>query len=254
MSKYKCKNFGSCSLADSGMEFEVALGGDDRCAECGVALATLQGSAPADESGRAGRLVPIAAAVVAVLVAAGGGYAWWRSQQVVVLIPESAQAPSGPVAAPPVLAPAAASAALAVAEIKASEARPSEVNVGETSARVTCDDATRAKSPDMAKVCRRAAAVTLLNSGVQAAIAGNLEQAEKDYVAAKDKDADIPELYFNLAILKARQGKGSEAVDNLTLAASKGFRRFDLLATEPAFVKLRTDPALKAKLDVFPTK
>ena len=259
MAKYKCKNFGSCSVADSGKELEVALGGDDRCPECGMTVALMRGHEPETRSVGISKLLPIGA-VVAALVLAGGGYMWWRGNQVVVLKPDrttpatvaskptTTTQPSTPVAEP------SAAAATRDGAAKAHEGKNSEANVGEVAARRTCDEATHAKSPDAAKVCRRAAAVTLLNAGAQAAVAGNLDQAEKDYLAAKDKDPDIPELYFNVALLKARQGKGSEAVDNLTLAASKGFRRFDLIATEPAFAKLKSDPVLKAKLDVLSTK
>ena len=259
MATFKCKNFGSCSLADGGKEFEVALGGDDRCPECGVTLAPAAGSEPKGNPGGRGRLMPVGAAVVAVVILAGGVYAWRRSNQVVVLTPEpssSATAASGPASATSAAPMAAASvgSSSAADEAKAAEPKPPEMNVGETAARLTCDEATRAKQPDAAAVCRRAAAITLLNSGAQEAVAGKLDQAEKDYLAAQDKDPDIPELYFNLAALKARQGKRVEALDDLTLAASKGFQRFDLIATEPAFAPLRADPALKARLEALSKK
>ena len=251
MTKYTCKNFGSCSIADSGKDFEAGLGGDDRCPECGMTLAQSQADwrAPGHSGGRRRKPVLIGAAVV-MLVLVGGGYAWWQGNQVVVLKPDASAASVA--VAPPT--PPMAVTSVPATEHKVAELKHSEVNVGETSARQTCDEATKAKSLDAAKICRRAAAVTLLNSGAQAAVAGNLEQAEKDYLAAKDKDPDIPELYFNLAVLKARQGKNSESVDNLTLAASKGFRQFELIATEPAFVKMKADPGLKAKLDALQAK
>lgn len=251
VAKCKCKNFGSCSLADSGKEFEVAPGGDDKCPECGMTLAPLQSGEAAVNRGGLGKMVPIGGAALAVLLLAVGGYSWWRSKQVVVLTPGPALvAPSpAPASAPPAVATA--TPAPAGQDAAASQA---EVIVGEASARLTCDDATRAKRPDAAKICSRAAAVTLLNSGAQAAVAGRLDQAERDYAAAKDKDADIPELYFNLAVLKARQGKGAEVIDNLTLAMSKGFKQPELIASEPAFAKLKADPALKAKLDMLLSK
>lgn len=121
----------------------------------------------------------------------------------------------------------------------------------ETAARTSCEEATKAKRPDADKVCRRASAVTLMNSGVLAAIDGKLDAAEKDYLAAKEKDPDFPELYFNLAVLKARQEKGSEALDNLTLASAKGFKQFSAIKAEPALQKLKADQALKARLEAF---
>lgn len=261
MVKYKCKNFDSCSVADSGKEFELSPGADDKCPECTMTLAAAQ---PADRPASRGapvNVVAIAGLVVGLLVLGGGGYSWWRSKQVVVLTPDSAPAPQMPTSAASL--PAAAALPMAVAPDAAPSAAPvstatqpaastaAELIGGETVARMTCDEATKAKRPDAESICRRAAAVTLLNSGAQAAVAGKLDQAERDYAAARDKDADIPELYFNLAVLKARQDKPTEAIDNLSLAASKGLKRLDLIQSEPAFSKLRADPALKAKLDAI---
>lgn len=80
---------------------------------------------------------------------------------------------------------------------------------------------------------------------------GRLDDAEKDYNAARDKDPDIPELYINIAALKARRGRPTEAMDNLTLAGAKGFKRWDLIAKDPAFDVLRADPALSSKLNML---
>ncbi len=261
MAKYKCKNFGSCSFADSGKEFELSPGADDKCPECAMTLATAQQADAPASRGAPVNFVAIAGVVVGLLMLGGGGYSWWRSKQVVALTAESAPAPQTPAAtasppaaaAPPVaVAPdLAPSAAPVSAAMQPAPSAAAELVGGETAARMTCDEATKAKRPDAESICRRAAAVTLLNSGAQAAVAGRLDQAERDYVAARDKDADIPELYFNLAVLKARQDKPSEAIDNLSLAAAKGLKRLELIQSEPAFSKLRADPALKAKLDAI---
>lgn len=245
MAKFKCKNFGSCSLADAGKEFEIAPGGDDKCTECAMTLAPLQGGV---DPRPPGKLKFIIAGVVIVAVAlAVDGYLWRGNNKVVELTPESAPPSTASTANVSVTPPVSEQPAQVPTMV--APASHSEVNVGETSARMTCDDATKANRPDAEKICRRAAAVTLLNSGAQAAVAGKLDQAEKDYAAAKEKDADIPELYFNLAILKARQGKSAEVIDNLTLAVGKGFKQTGLIASEPLFTKLSADRDFKVKLD-----
>lgn len=245
MAKFKCKNFGSCSLADAGKEFEIAPGGDDKCPECAMTLAPLQGGVDPEPLEKLKFI--IAGVVVVVVALAVGGYLWRGGDQVVELTPESASpsaASTSTVSSAPPVSEQSAQVPTMVAP-----APQTEVNVGETSARMTCDDATKTNRPDAEKICRRAAAVTLLNSGAQAAVAGKLDQAEKDYAAAKDKDADIPELYFNLAILKARQGKSTEVIDNLTLAVGKGFKQMELMASEPLFIKLSADRDFKVKFD-----
>ena len=255
MAMYKCKNFGSCSRADSGEEFSLAAGTDDKCPECGSTLVRV-GDENADVGTRGGggsnRSRVIAAAAVAVLlVLAGVGYMKWGGKQVVELKPESSpaatQLPAPAVAASTPSAPAAASESAVVV-------KPAAMVSQEVTARTTCDEATKAKQPDADKVCRRATAVTLMNSGVLSAIGGKLDEAEKDYLAAKDKDPDFPELYFNIAVLKARQNKGSEAIDNLTLASAKGFTQFFAIKGEPALQKLKLDPALKSKIEEFEAK
>jgi len=251
LAKFKCKNFGSCSLADAGKEFEIAPGGDDKCSECAMTLVPLQDGSTIKNGNGGGNLKFVIAGLVVVVILAAGGYMWWSKKQVVEFkSDESTSAPTAVAPVAPEPKPAVSSeAAPAAPPVAVVPAAQTEVNVGETSARMTCDDATRANRPDAEKICRRAAAVTLLNSGAQAAVAGKLEQAEKDYAAAKDKDADIPELYFNLALLKARQGKGSEVIDNLTLAVNKGFTQMDLIGSEQLFVKLTTDPDFRAKFN-----
>lgn len=254
MAMYKCKNFGSCSRADSGEGFSLAAGIDDKCPECGSTLDRADKESDDSGSGNGGsgrRSVVIAAvAGVVVLVIAGAGYLKWRAGQVVVLKPDTSTTTAAPAPAPanvpPLMTPPAAEAQAA--------AKPAPRVVNERAARKICDEATKAKQTDAEKVCRHAAAVTLMNSGVLSAVDGKLDLAERDYLAARDKDPDLPELYFNLAVLKARQNKGAEALDNLTLASAKGFTQFSAIKGEPALQKLKLDPALKSKIEAFEAK
>lgn len=257
MATYKCKNFGSCSRADAAEEFSMATGGDDKCPECGFTLVR-GGEEAGDPIGGCGenRRKPFVIASVVtltVLVIGGIGYSRWAANQIVVLKPDApnAAAPSATASAPIASGPAASSVSPGTAEIPE---MPAPMVANEMAARRTCEEATKAKQPDADKVCRRATAVTLMNSGVLSAIRGNFDQAEKDYLAAKDKDPEFPELYFNLALLKARQNKGSESIDNLNLASAKGFAQFSAIKNEPALQKLKSDPALKAKIEAFEAK
>ena len=255
MAMYKCKNFGSCSRADTGEEFSLAAGADDKCPECGSSLDHVGNDTAESGNGGGTRRKPVLIASVAgaiALVLAGVGYMTWSKNQVVILRPDPnaapvASAPAKPAPTPPKPAPP-------VAVEKPPVEKPEPMVAKEMAARKTCDEATLAKQADADKVCRRATAITLTNSGVLAAIGGKLEQAEKDYLAAREKDPDFPELYFNLAVLKARQNKGSEAVDNLTLATTKGFTQFSAIKSEPALQQLKSDPALKLKIEAFESK
>lgn len=254
MATFKCKNFGSCSRADAGEDVSLPGGADDKCPECGSSLVRVGEEDASDGGGRPkGRqtlIALVAGALILIVIGLGVGYANWRRTQAVVLRPEAAPPTTPPsvvassVPAPP---PPTASETVAIA-------KPPPMVSSEVVARRTCDEATKAKQPDADKVCRRATAVTLMNSGVLSAVDGKLGEAERDYLAAKDKDPDFPELYFNLAVLKARQNKGSEVIDNLTLASVKGFTQFSAIKTEPAIQKLKSDPVMKAKIEAFENK
>ncbi len=256
MAMYKCKNFGSCQSADSGEEFSLAAGADDQCpGGCGAILVRV-----GEEEGKSGggelgsKRKPILLASVAglvFLVIVGIGYKKWASGQVVVLKPDASV--EAPTSTPSPSAATATPSAPAVAAVEPA-IKPAPVVANEVAARNTCDEATKANQPDAAKVCRRATAITLMNSGVLSAVGGNLDAAEKDYLAAKDKDPDLAEIYFNLAVLKARQNKGSEAIENLALASAKGFKQFSAIKSEPALQKLKSDAAMKAKIEAFEAK
>lgn len=255
MALYKCKNFGSCSRADIGEELSLAAGADDKCPECGstlVPVGDVSGDSPKGEGFF--KRKPVVVSVIAgaiFLVLAGVGYSKWSGDHVVTLTPDTL--PTAISSAPPTPVASTSTTPVSAPEEKNSQ-QSGPILSNEISARKTCDEATKAKQPDADKVCRRAAAITLMNSGVLSAVDGKLDQAERDYLAAREKDPEFPELYFNIAVLKARQNKGTEAIDNLILASSKGFTQFAAIKGEPALQKLKSDPLLKQKIEELEKK
>lgn len=228
MATYQCKNFGACSKADAAEMFTLAAGADDKCPECGLTLTSV-------ETVRAiSSLIPLVGVRLAAAAAAAavimGGLAWQYHYKKYPFNGAPDASTGSPLVFPspaePVLAP-------------------------EAAAVKRCDEATRTKHPDADLACQRAAAFALMNTGVRAAIAGQYTQAEKDYRAAKDKDPDFPELYYNLAVLKARQNRGREAIGYLVLAGDKGFAQFSVVKTEQALQALKSDPVLKVQLEAF---
>lgn len=93
-----------------------------------------------------------------------------------------------------------------------------------------------------------------MNSGMLSAYIGNLEQAEREYSAAINMNSKIPDLYFNFAVLKARQNKGEESLDNLTLAGINGFDDFSYVKNDPAFQILKSNPLFKSRIEAFERK
>ena len=97
MAMYKCKNFGSCSRADSGEEFSLATGTDDKCPECGSTLVRSEGGDVSSDAGQgAKRKSPVLIATVGgavLLILLGVGYMKWNNSQVVVLKPDTSLPP-----------------------------------------------------------------------------------------------------------------------------------------------------------------
>jgi tetratricopeptide (TPR) repeat protein len=75
---------------------------------------------------------------------------------------------------------------------------------------------------------------------------------DKDYSRARlvlsvaaEIDPEDPIAYYNLASAHARSGEMARALKDLQRSVDKGFRRFDLLDTDPDFDSLRTEPAFR---------
>jgi len=245
MAIYECKNFGFCSRADEHEEFSLAAGTDHKCPGCTSTLVrTGEGVIDEPTDNRTKILIASISGVVLLGLAVIAFINWKNNRPPSDIVAETIPAKSDLRVASAPISP------VRLPESKKSE-QPGPVTASETYARKTCDDATKAKQADALKICNHAAAITLMNSGVLSALEGRLDSAEKDYLAAKDKDPDFPELYFNIALLKARQNKGSEAIDNLNLAKIKGFRQFSAIKSEPVLQKLKSDPAFKSKVEAF---
>jgi predicted esterase len=85
--------------------------------------------------------------------------------------------------------------------------------------------------------------------------------ARKDYrrarlalAVATTLDPDEPLKYYNLACADARGGQAGRAVDDLQQAVDKGFRRFELIDTDPDFDAIRGDPKFQKWLDSARTR
>ena len=62
---------------------------------------------------------------------------------------------------------------------------------------------------------------------------------------AAEIDPDEPLVYYNLACASARSGQVSRTLKELDRAVAKGFRRFEMIDSEPDFAPVRADPAVQ---------
>jgi len=74
---------------------------------------------------------------------------------------------------------------------------------------------------------------------------GDFAHARLALEIAATIDPDDPRVYYNLASADARSGQGRRARKELDRAIEKGFRRFEILDTDPDFAALREDPEFR---------
>jgi hypothetical protein len=233
---YQCNNFGAdCPKAESREIFEFPAGTEDICPGCTVRLDQVDGPVPPPPEWTLRQKIIVAIAVFSVLAIVAGYFAWdYYHRDCVLRPPVIVKPPPPPPGQPPVAPQAPGKSAMVIGR--------------EEIAKRDCDEAVFSKKSNAPEVCNRAAAIVLMNAGALAANNDKLDQADLDYAAAKQKYPNLAELYVNLAILKARQKKDSEVMDNLLLAESKGYKEFALLKNESAFDRIRQDPQFKEKL------
>ena len=71
---------------------------------------------------------------------------------------------------------------------------------------------------------------------------------------AAEIDPDDPYVYYNLACAAARTGQIPRTLKELDRAIAKGFRRLELIDTDPDFASVRSDPAFRRWLAGAPAR
>lgn len=229
MTKYVCRNYGSCGRADAREEIELAPGAEPVC-ECGFELKSID--ADATEGGNRKKLVLSIGGAAALAVLAGAGY--WMSKG------------SAPVATsvPAPIAPS-SNAASGVAPnqgqlAKAKEAVDATIKAGAGSA----------SAADQRVVIAREyvkAAIPLMQ-------AGKWTEAQTQLDKAKAEFADEPLIYVNQAILSLKQAKSQDALAHVETALQKGFRDFPVIESDTDLKSLTASDAYKKLVARYPAK
>ena len=243
MGMYVCKNKTNCDKADRQEPVELALGAPEKCPECGMTMKPAAGAKPdpatspvtggAQTDTGTGKSLLVMCAFAAIAIAAVGstGYAFrCKLPMLGAKLCTNTVVKTSPATAIPVVA-----------------SRPTSKGM-EQAAKNNCEHAVEMVELDRLKICNRANAITLTNSGALAATLGNLEDAEHDYKAAIAKDPDFDGVYVNYAALKVRQGKNSEAVDLIESSLKNGFTPAAFFEQDPVFAPLFADAIWGKKL------
>jgi tetratricopeptide (TPR) repeat protein len=222
MAKYKCPTLGDCERANTGEVFERAPGEDLKCPGCTTLLEPQLSSEAASK-----RPVALVAGVAAaiVLLGAGGAYAYLKR---------------GP--AEPVVAQAAADAAVPAPQQQARGGiAPSDSETAalrrEGEARLVDGKAAEAESAGS-----KAAANEMLKVAIAKMAQGKLDDAEKEFEAARARAPQQPLVYYNLAVLRLKQQRTDDALKQFEAAFMAGFEHFKEMDSDPDLEALRADP------------
>ncbi|WP_313705970.1 TPR end-of-group domain-containing protein [Massilia sp.] len=228
MAKYQCPTLGDCERANTGEVFEREPGEDLKCPGCSTLLE------PKITAGRQGPrfgAVPLAIAAVLVVLAAGGGYAYYQggAQETVVAAQASGE-PAQAVAAP---APAAGERQVGIAP----SADETAVLRREGEAHLVDGKAAQAEAAGS-----KAAANEMLKVAIAKMAQGKLDDAEKELAAARERAPEQPLVYYNTAVLRLKQARTEEALQQFEAAFMAGFTHFKEMDADTDLDALRADP------------
>jgi hypothetical protein len=230
VSKYVCRNYGSCSKADAREEVELVPGTEPICEECGSELKQIDA-----DSGDGGskKKVLVLGAAAAVLVAAGLGFWFLKGGSNADRVASAASRP------------ATASTATGVA--------PNAEQL--TKAKQGVDASLQSAASSAPQADQR---VVIAREYIKAAIplmqAGKWTEAQVQLDKARGESADEPLIYVNQAILQLKQAKSQEALAQLEVALQKGFRDFAVLESDADLKSLTSGSAYKALAARYQTK
>lgn len=283
MAKYNCPSLGDCEKANATEVFERFPGEDLKCPVCGAALVAVP-SAPVRTGKTA--LPFIVAGVVVVALASAGGYAYKRhasgkAEHEAGAVASAAASPSASPAAPAVPAaatvlvaatvPAAAAPSSAAVLAASSQAQATGTGTvistgagaapasgiappdaetrelrrqGESS--LVRGDAVQAESASS-----KAAANEMLKLAIAKMGQGKYDEAEKDLAEAGARDPKGSLAYYNMGILRLKQGQAEDALKQFEASFMAGFSYFDKMDQDHDLDALRKDPRFTKLVDTY---
>ena len=234
MAKYKCPTLGDCDKANAGEVFERSPGEDLKCPACSTQLEPVI-SAPAAGAGR-NKVAPVAIGAVVLALLAGGGYFFTK------------KAPEAPVVAvEPAPVPAPVAAAPATTGIAPSDEETRALR------QQGQDGLAAGDAQSAADASSRAAVNELLKLAIANMAQGKLDEAGKDLAQARERGPKEPLVYYNTAILRLKQGRTDDALNEFEASFMAGFKHFDKLADDRDLDELRKTPRFAALVKQYDT-
>ena len=240
MAKYKCPSLGDCDRAIAREIFERVPGEDLRCPGCqALLMAQMEPSTPA--GGKAKVLTAAGAAVLAL--AAAGGYFYTKSAPIVAQ-PTPVSTEPASIASEPTLTSVGMSAQASAAAGSAAKTgiAPTDAETRELrrqgDAQLASGGAAEAEL-----LSSKAAANEMLKMAIAKMAQGKLDEADKDLTEARTRAPKQPLVYYNMAILRLKQGRTDDALKQFEASFIAGFSYFDQMDQDRDLDGLRKAPA-----------
>ena len=251
--RYKCTNFGSCSLANSGEIIELLASEKPECPEDQFPLTPLDEDRPRWKQVLAEHkpIVAALAAVVLLVPLAIFGYRWYGarphgSEEVTIsatkrqVAPSLAEATGGGAPSSPGAQDGAMGGMLTYPASDLADSAKREA------------DALKGKGGDAAvEEAKRTAAKSLNNSAVGLMQKNELDRADEQLAKAISEYPGDTLAYLNRAIIRARQQRKDDALANVDEAFKRGFREVSLLEKDKDFAVVRSIPGYSALLEKY---
>lgn len=230
MAKYKCPTLGDCDRANAAEIFERAPGQDLKCPGCNVLLEPQVASTRRNAASKA----PLIAGAGALALALAGAWAYFHfGAGHPASAPVVADNAPSPAMTP---APAPAVAANGGTGIAPSDAENKELRV-QSDAQLAAGKAAEAES-----LSSKAAANEMLKLAIAKMAQGKLDEAEKVLDEARAHAPKQPLVFYNLAILRLKQGRVEDAMKQFENSFAAGFPYFDKLDQDSDLDALRKNP------------
>jgi tetratricopeptide (TPR) repeat protein len=253
MANYQCHTYGDCDRAKSHEIFVRSPGDDLRCPDCKEPL-KLQ-DAPRKSPLPTRQIIATAVGIAVLALAGAGFYLHGRGGQ-----PGSSSSHAGASAVP---GRPASSSKLADATPASAVRSPAPntasgpVGIGAPAKDIA---ATRKQGDEMLIHGDAAGAETASNEAaanemIKVAIAdmkqGKLDDAEKALDSALARDSNQSLIYYNLGVLRLKQGRTNDALAELELSFQHGFRYFNQMDKDSDIDGIRDNPRFVAMLKKY---
>jgi len=242
MAKYRCPTLGDCEKANSSEIFDRSPGEDLKCPACGTLLEPQMTSSTSSSR----KKTPLMAIGLLAVASIAVGTYFYKQSPTVVVEPIASAAPTD---VPAVKAePAASTPAVVVQTVELvttnspkSGIAPSDVETKEL--RLKSDaNLVRGDAVEAELASSKAASNEMLKVAIAKMAQGKLDEAEKDLIEARTRAPKQSLVYYNMGILRLKQGRVEDALNEFESSFKTGFSHFDKMDEDSDLDSLRKNP------------